>query len=891
MNLSEINALVLAIEYEFFPEQLNLIDYVFNAYNQYICECFERLFQLQLSKNDLISQFETILKNNWDLIKGTAMCYTALPDGQVTQLLVGVAKYLEQESSDSKSAFEYLMPGVAYEFTRDGYPNLNTLDLADVLRLHILGEGGNYLIPVRLLLELDLDPTKQGLDNPYFEALVHDIERWIISRAEMKRLYSHSESSLALQKAKQNVENYVNKEHHLLGRLRRLCKSLHLGSLKGNGNEMDATEDAYEAMFTFMDYFNKLYARRLITLSKLPVNCADWAGHLLWVGSTRLFEVGADGHPTEIPVEDIQSFKTRLRILKKQRTENKNDMLLNVLEWDSLCQDTVKYCPIDKRISPGLRHEILTLYRMTTQVKLNLESHENTESCIMKRRENLGALIQSQAELLASIHLETTSLAAPPESALLSLKQEFEQKMRIFSEELLRSNYQGRDALYGYPKLIRGLKLENVIDAMVDLEFIHALPALDIHELYREFPILAKHIPIIFQNINELVFQLLLLPPDKIVAFLTVLQAELAEQLITSLNDFLLLVKLLDAETCGEVIEKLYPHYLSQIDDIRLLHMELELGHFRVACARLKPFIVKHLTVSGYCELIKSFTKPGFSEVFQDILFSEIQGLVKNSTDYCAIKSTLVETHDQLFYDAMFNQMHIYVQSADEFEQYLSCLQDAQKPRVIENFKEKYFEWVHDAKDLSKILRYFNIQQVRKFSLTFLELLTTYLATLQDYANLLLDVPQLQDPFVIENCLHQLILDNSDPVPACLMKKDSLSKKLLDLKPFTLQLASASDLLNAKKFTYKLAYGSDEEIKYGLERLLLQRSTLQFFHSKSKVEQVYESIANLPITWKRKVFCSLKLSVRATLEEFKNSVLGMDRSFEQEKSAKRIKLF
>lgn len=887
MSITQIRKLAQSIHYHFSQTENDLFELVTSSYYKHTVDIFSDLFKSRHPKSYYIERFESILSDNWALVKGTTLCYTSTFKDDVTYLMVKIAEYLAQQRPESKSAFEYLMPGVAYENTRDGYPELDKMNLMEALRTHILGDAGNYLIPVKILLELDFDPSQNGLNNPYYHEQLHNGQPWKISAAEMQRLFSHSKYTRSIKAAKEVVDDYSSQDH-LLAQLRLLCKNLRLGSVLMNGTEMDASDEAYQTMINFMAYFDKLYARRLITKPALPENCEEWIGHVLWIGRNNLYEVNAQGQPIQLTIQNIEIFRKRLKALKEQNPMHKADMLLTVLEWDRLCQDIMDYCPIDKRISPALRNEILYLFRITTQHELNLESHENTESCSMKRREILAALVLSQEELLAQIHLESEQVPEQLQRNFALAQQTFKDEVQVFSEHIQASNYSGYDNLEHYAKLVRGLDIDFEIIDVYSLGFIEELSVSEIQEFYQEFPDFIPQTLILFRDVNDLVFYLLPLSSEKRIALLSIFKLQLGERLITTLDDFLSLVKVFDADSCGQIIRELYPYFFSQIDDIRFVQMELEPGHFRLACANLKPFIRTHLNIMDYCELVKDLNRPGYLQIFQDVALEEILDLVKNPRDYRRIKSNITPANDQAFFESLFHKMNEYVQSADDFEQYLRCLNVHQKNRVFENFLEQYPQWIQNIADLQNVLRNLHKSLTEDFYLRFTPIFNMHLSTLDHYAGLLKNLPDWQSELLAglcEDTLHQLILDN--PTHLVFIEREGLTQHLTTLKPFTLSIASEGSIKQAKHLTHHVIHGSEDEIRNTLFAMMTQRPKQRFFSSGLTPERVFMSISSLPNPWKAKIFQSFHLPEDVDLVVFKSSLTGYeDRGPSRKKSKK-----
>ena len=883
MKLTEIKALAATIEFEEPYEDMDISERVFSEYSQQLSRKFNHLFSKMRPKKYLIQQFLEMCEANWNLVKGTALCYTAEPNCIETRLFVKIAEYLSQNERDKKSAFEYLMPGMTYDFARDGYPDLRTIELSIVLQTHIIGDNELYLIPIKLLAEINLSPTQGRLDNPYFDDMHHAMEHWKISKNEMDRLFAHSNLTEELKKAKEAVDNIANQDTHLLGQLRHLCKNLRLGSILGDGSEEDATIDAYQAMIHFMDYFNQLYARRLVSFHALPEDVSEYAGQVLWIGRQSLFEVAQDGELKALPISQMDTFKARLKVLRQANPEEKRNMLLTVLEWDNLCQDIVEYSPIDPRISPGLKHEILYLFRMTTNQSLNIASHEDTESCIMKRREALVASVLMQESVLAEIRLDNQI----NHDDLEAQRQQFFPKRDAILTAVDNEDYQGFDSLYHYSILLERLELDYEIFMVEQLKFIEDLPVEEIRELYVENPRFVIETMALFHNLNDLVFQLLTWPADKIVLMITLLKSELQNEMITNLQDLLNLVKTLDAECCGEVLQHFAAEYIQEWDDLHTIGKNLELAHFRLACSQLKPFMMANLTPQRFYDLSEALENEEMMTAFHEVILAELPSIVHNIDDYFLVKSAMMEPHDQIFFDQMHQQMKIQLTSAHAYGKYFQCLIQRQKSMVFQELIEDTPNVIHSLQDLKDLLPHLGRTFFNEYCLVFVERIASHLTAPADIYELVSVLQNRQCEMfarIFEEHLHMMILES--PNHADLAHMDGVFQKLYELKAFTLHVASICSQKLARKLTHYLIYRDEEGLLLQLQRMINFRPKQRFFSAEPVIEQLYTAILQLSENWRQVFFRTLNTHDACTLKDFTNIISGRH---EEEPAPKKFK--
>ncbi len=219
---------------------------------------------------ELFRALKTLLEDNHTQTLGTLLSYTARPDSDITKLLISVAVYVAVNTD--QLAIQLLMPTLALEsYREDKYDNLNgkalntEAHIATLLQTHILGEGGLYLLPVKLLTELTLDAAAVQLGNPYFDNRLpsHLVSGGVgyVSPQELLRLTMHSPLTEAVGDKKQAYVALACDKSNLLGQLSQLCQQLYINAAHGGrGVHDNAASGAYPAIITFMEYFDTLDA-------------------------------------------------------------------------------------------------------------------------------------------------------------------------------------------------------------------------------------------------------------------------------------------------------------------------------------------------------------------------------------------------------------------------------------------------------------------------------------------------------------------------------------------------------------------------------------------------------------------------------------------------------
>lgn len=259
------------------PQLKNRTKELLNTYQQLSAQIIRDKLKLEYSKevltklsvilgkkrNEIPSEIELLLKENWLRIKGTCLCYTALPESDTTLLLCQAAfyaiKYLRQKPTGN--VLSLLMPTVQTDSCADDYPDLNietnngSLDhLQFILKTHCLAENGTYLIPLKLLPNI-LEDKKY---NPYFNYQVHPEQCAQICEEEISRLIEHSSSSRELRDAFLNYQASQNNQDNLLGRLNILCRAMYINSKQALGKSKNAGSGIYAMILSFRDYWQEL---------------------------------------------------------------------------------------------------------------------------------------------------------------------------------------------------------------------------------------------------------------------------------------------------------------------------------------------------------------------------------------------------------------------------------------------------------------------------------------------------------------------------------------------------------------------------------------------------------------------------------------------------------
>ena len=215
-------------------------------------EIVELLKILNEPAAELNSKLTILLTNRWEVIKGTYLSYTSVPDAEVTRACCHVANYLADVTG--QDSLKLLIPTV--QFKEDYLNNIDLTNelLENIIRFHILSEDFASLIPIRSLTFVDIGSTLESLlVNPF---VLNDQGKMIpLTANEKERLLHHSSEIEELIAAKKSFEDSTDKT--LYAEISRLIAGLRKGGEHGltGGDEDSAGVSAYQAMINFREYW------------------------------------------------------------------------------------------------------------------------------------------------------------------------------------------------------------------------------------------------------------------------------------------------------------------------------------------------------------------------------------------------------------------------------------------------------------------------------------------------------------------------------------------------------------------------------------------------------------------------------------------------------------
>lgn len=242
---------------------------------KYACHVLDKLSYVIKESVSLEIKLEALLAENWQLINGTMFCYTVEADDDITRLLCTIATWVAAEKNRQRTdastplvgAIQLLMPTISLEPYFDSFPllkpqekngTIEEVDTLFILRTHVLGKQGDYLIPIRVLAE-EQALSSTPLPNPYYDGELHPYTHALLDEEEIARLVSHSSLTEALVEKRRAYYHLMHSKQHLLGQLHVLCQQLAFnGAHTGIGRNEEAGSGAYGAIINFFSYYHAL---------------------------------------------------------------------------------------------------------------------------------------------------------------------------------------------------------------------------------------------------------------------------------------------------------------------------------------------------------------------------------------------------------------------------------------------------------------------------------------------------------------------------------------------------------------------------------------------------------------------------------------------------------
>jgi hypothetical protein len=219
-----------------------------------ISEGFKLLHELRQATetlDELPSSLIKILADRWESVKGTCLSYTSTPNSPTTKICYFVTNYITQNVEGELAPINYLIPTLKHFENIVSRKNIKETPLDKLIQTCIVSDDYESLISVELLSYPEIESSLDKIFiNPFTEVP--------LTPNEMGRLTNHSEVAKQIFS---NLEGFLKEIKHgtsLYEIILKLSKGLLRGSVRHEGQSLEAGTAAYDALINFRNYWRDL---------------------------------------------------------------------------------------------------------------------------------------------------------------------------------------------------------------------------------------------------------------------------------------------------------------------------------------------------------------------------------------------------------------------------------------------------------------------------------------------------------------------------------------------------------------------------------------------------------------------------------------------------------
>ena len=699
-------------EYEYQEEPSALKEKIIYAYYKQTLGELSQICKVNIDNNRLLlKSLENFLTTNWQLIKSTALCYTALPDSDITKLLCDLAEFVVAEknkSSDAKipcNIVTILMPTVSTDSCHNDYPDLDFKTGADIeklLKTHILGAEGKYLIPVRWLTQLDIDATDEKIINPYFDYKYHEPEHVYLNADECRRLVGHSSLMRNIYDIKKHYKTSVSDTSNLLGHLKQFSSQLSLNSAFGIGQEANAGGGAYPAIINFMEYYKTLAADEK---SKVPEGVREEID--------KIFELASNSEVNTNATENLQTCIATRRSFLETAIMGNEIILSGIALTGESKENLIKEAKQQFNTSITLLSEAI-----------NKNTYSGSDSLSINR--NLLTHLKVNIAISSLGDLQAFMDLSPVEIAELSQQDDLQQQivhtisnietLVILSIEISPEKLKA---------LLTGIRKEifkELIHTPRDISALFIL--LDIERLTVVFESFKDKLPDMIKTMDDLRFALQYLSVDQCTAVCKSLKDKLLD-MIKTVDDFNLALRYLSAEQCAVVcksLEEKLPDMIKTMDDLRRHVFQyfsseqfkiqyLPAEKCAIVCKSLKDKLLDMIkTIDDLSLALRYFPAEQCAAVCKS-LKSKLFDMIKSGENFShLVKHLSVEQRTEV-YEALKSKLPDMIKTNFGWCVVLQHLSVDQRTEVYEALKDKLPDMIKETYDLRMARGFLSVEQ------------------------------------------------------------------------------------------------------------------------------------------------------------------------------------
>lgn len=780
---------------------------------------------------DLVQKLQGFLKENWLLIKGTCLSFTALQN-EISFFLYDLVQDIAQSQAQDQecptpSLLELLMPGITLEsLLPSKYPHLNCKSIDELKHLFkscILSNESQYLIPGNLLLSLNEKATNEPLKNYYFDFENHEAEQVFLNNFEMKKLIHQSLEAEEYYNAVIEYNKILGEEDSLYSRLETLWKHLYYNSKNIAGKETIAGKGIYLPLLNFMEYYQTLskqikkeipptIKKEIKKLKQVSSQASGFEACLATRQETLRQAIhGNEETLKKIRISEMQQVSA-LENAKKRMDEARENFqnALNSTNYEcidnlGLTYDLVKKLKIKINLTPKSLFQFLTNLTPEELASFceDLEIKESIVSAI-KNIENFVTLIStglSDLQLEYFIYgISDELINNENEEALIKNFLDFlavliflnDQQIDIILNELkdnlidvVPSAYQLGHILYHFEdrKFISICKaffphlpqmFKSVSDFKEISEYLTETQAILLYQEWKDF--FPQVIPQIIKKSADFKEMLSFLKaPQRIVIF-----EQCKNQLpalFKSAKDLGHLIKFLNAEQKLEVYnsfkEKIFEVVKSPTDIHHALYFFNNNEHAEIYAPLKKHILSLIQTTNDFHQIVNSTKKFKKEVTLESLLAQLLNNVVENVTP------RLIQEDNELEKEILFSNFKEHlgslIKSAKDFNDTLSHLNPPQRNELYNLTKKDFAQFIKTTEDFSYLLEYLNESQREAVYKEFKSFLTPLIQTSTQFG-------QVLDLLNAEQC-REVCRAVKDDFPKILLSSNDFYELLTPLGP------------------------------------------------------------------------------------------------------------
>ncbi|RAP36971.1 hypothetical protein B1207_05945 [Legionella quinlivanii] len=689
------------------------------AIHAYTIHSFKLLRSVSQSENPLAA-LEQALIENWKVITGNLLCYTALPTHPITKVWCEAAKVVaaskrHSENGEPANPLLFLIPSLqCVESVHDDYPclipvrnqaNEWDMDLVHILSTHILNDAGTHLLPLRAMLVLDENAGIPTIYNPYIDDNTEPSSVQMNS-TEIYRLAQHCFESQAIYEAKQRLDALTLDNGNLLGQLNLLRQKMRENSVHGVGKELTAGQFFDKNIYDFLAWYDQLDNH-----SEQPQEVRDFIKKVreFTAPSVKAFDKdlivkiinAADKLPSE-----IRDYINPLKPLVKMDQPNSDQLeqarqviyeVLSKLGFISKPTSTLV-----TTIPPTLAGLLSKLRKFA--FKKNNEEDPNT--CLKILGDQLEKLIKKHAPRLSKIGINDDK----KQLLVAEVVQSFKDAKALLKKKLINQEaFNGQDKLNLSRKLLSHFSLKLSFTHPQDFEVLERLSEEEIASICSDKEITDSLLN--SQNTESLILFALTTSPAKLNALLGALSQSLLDgenkKLCRLLPLLLHLFSALDLEKCKGISEQIKQYFIKLCIQqpsrfsgfMRKLGSDKQVAILDLIREELPKFIN---TSPSFCKIysLRILKDTPQKQALFDDMKERLSKLPKNIGEFTQLYNTLSPAHQTLIFPQGLKEKIDTINNLNAFIKIYASLNPEEAANLFSVHKQSFPVWVKTSQNL-----------------------------------------------------------------------------------------------------------------------------------------------------------------------------------------------